>query len=334
MKYLHRVPLASQKQSVNLQALFSQERVNIEIPKPFGAAEVIIRRGKGRDIKLHTYLPDKVFKKLRTLIIFPGCGSEGAEMAHIAQRFQKMGFFVFTATYSAGAFEDQDFKNYTISQMVEDIKEVIDYVYSHVLVDKKEIYIMGHSLGGLSSLLYLARHKDKRVRAVIGMSPVIDIIEVGFNHAIALVESKFSKLAFFMKGIICLLKDFIKAIIFRIWKLFGKFAILKKNKKWITLSVKFLEDMLLYHRKEKVLEDLQSLEHPVLLLHGADDQWVSFKNVLEVYEKIHPEIRAISVLKGVGHFLVDNKEIDELTEAVDKWIEANKNHTPRLFSAD
>ena len=332
MKYKHRVPIARQKLSVNLQALFSQEGVNIEIPKPFGAAEVIIRRSKGTDIKLQTYLPSKVKKKLRTLIVFPGCGSEGNEMAHIARRFQKKGFFVFTATYSAGAFEDQDYKNYTISQMVKDIKEVIDYVYNHVLVDEKEIYVMGHSLGSFSSLLYLARHKDRRVRAIIGISPVIDIIEVGFNHAVAMAETEFAHFANFLKIIIRLIKHFIKDIIFRIWRFFGKLTVIKKNNKWVTLSVKFLEDILLHHHKEKVLEDLQSLEHPVLVLHGADDQWVSFKNVLEIYEKIHPEIRAVSILKDVGHFLLDNESVDHLTESVDKWIEANKDNGPRLFS--
>jgi alpha-beta hydrolase superfamily lysophospholipase len=334
MKYLHRVPLANQKQFVNLQALFSHEMVNIEIPKPFGAAEVLIRRSKGSDIKLHSYLPSKINKKLRTLVIFPGCGSEGSEMAHIAHRFQKKGFFVFSATYSAGAFEDQDFKNYTISQMLKDIKEVIDYVYNHVLVDKKEIYVIGHSLGSFSSLLYLSRHKDKRVRAVIGISPVIDIIDVGFNHAVAVAETEFENIADFLKGIIYFIKGLVKDIIFRVWRFFGKITIVKKNNKWVTLSVKFLEDILHHHKKEKVLEDLKSLEHPVLLLLGAKDQWVRFNNVLEIYNKMRPEIKAISVVKDVGHFLLDNEGIDNLTEVVDKWIEANKDNGPSLFSAD
>ena len=220
--------------------------------KPNNVYHVIVPRENDREIKLDLYLPPKIKGKNKTIILYPGCTVQGYEMTNIAESFVDKGYYVWVVDFSVGEVESHTFCHFTISQLVKDVKDVIDFVYSQHFVDKDNLIIAGHSFGAFSSLLYLARHKEKRIKAVISICPVIDVVEIGLNH-FRQIAHKAQSLERVLKVLIWKARRILRNLVFLGWKLFGKFLFIIKNGKKVFLSREFLDDILKHNHNNPLI---------------------------------------------------------------------------------
>jgi pimeloyl-ACP methyl ester carboxylesterase len=307
------------------------------VPQPHERiSEIVIPRRGDREIKLELYIPEGIAKETKSIIFFPGCMIQGYEMVNVAEKFLEKGYVVWVVNFSVGDTEKHSFCNYTISQLVKDVKDTINFVYAHTLVDKKNLYLAGHSFGAFSSLLYLARHKDPRIRAAIAICPVIDVVEVGLNHIRQIIHNMHHAERL-LRVWVWKSRRFLKNMVFFFWKVFGKFLFMIRNGDKVFLSRKFLEDIILHNSKDKVLKELSKIKTPLLFLHAEFDQWVRVENVIKLYGRITSGLKKVFVLKGVNHLPLGAKGADQIAEKAIPWLEsfcASAIPEPAIISSD
>ncbi|MBU0686782.1 MAG: alpha/beta hydrolase [Candidatus Margulisbacteria bacterium] len=294
--------------------------VRIAFSKDSNSQRFIIERKDGRDIEVELHLPKGVAGKIKSMVIFPGCAGDSNDMTNIAQSFVKKGFAAWTVDFSVGETESQDFEDYTISQLVKDVKDVVDYVYNHESVDQAQLYIAGHSFGSFSSLLYLARSQDERIKGAIGICPVVDIFEVGFNHTAKLLE-KLHHFGRILRVWMWRTKRLLKKAAFFFWRLTGKMFVLKKNGKWVYLTRKFMKDILHVNSREKVMKELSQIKQPCLLLYGDQDPWVSHEHVQEIGDNISADNKNVIALEDEGHMPLGQAGADKILRKTITWLE-------------
>lgn len=279
------------------------------LPHPSNLRRFTIEKKKGRAIQLDLHQPLKSTPKAPTIILFPGCAGNSNDLINIARRFAADGFLAWTVDYSVGDVARQDFSEYTISELVVDVSLVVDFVHQFSGVDQAQLFIAGHSFGSFSSFLYAARNHDPRIKAVIGICPVYDVVELGFNHFNELTQ-KFTRLGRHLRIFAKRSKRQLKKVVFFFWRLTGKLFVIKRNGSWAVLTKVFLDDIIGVNSREKVLGDIAGIEQPCLLLYGENDPWISEDNVLEIYADIKNDHKAMKVLKGEGHLPLDEKGAD------------------------
>ncbi|MFA6169707.1 MAG: alpha/beta hydrolase [Candidatus Margulisiibacteriota bacterium] len=279
------------------------------LPRPSNIRRFTIEKKKGRVIQLDLHQPKEPAPKAPTIIIFPGCAGNSYDLINIARRFAADGFLAWTVDYSVGDVARHDFSEYTISELVADISLVVDFVHQFSGVDQEQLFIAGHSFGSFSSFLYAARNHDPRIKAVIGICPVYDVVELGFNHFNELTQ-KFARLGQHLRIFAKRSKRQIKKVVFFFWRLTGKLFVIKRNGSWAVLTKVFLDDIIGVNSREKVLGDIAGIEQPCLLLYGENDPWISEANVEEIYADIKNDHKAMKVLKGEGHLPLDKKGAD------------------------
>ncbi len=312
--------ILEQVETIDYDPIGFSSHIHLVIPKPNNEFDIFIPRKGDREIKLELFVPHQFKGKTKTIILFPGCTVQGFEMANVAERFVDQGFIVWVVDFSVGEIESHSSCHYTISQLVKDVKDVIDFVYNHAFVDKDNLFIAGHSFGAFSSLLYMARYNEQRVRAVIGICPVVDVVEVGLNH-IRKVIHKSPRWERLLRVWMWKARRGLKNTAFFLWKLFGKLEIIIRNGKRVSLGREFLKDLIEHNSKETVMRELASIRTPCLLLHAENDPWVSLENVQEIYDAICSSVKNLCVLKGVDHLPMDEMGAERILSKTLPWLD-------------
>jgi len=99
-------------------------------------------------------------------------GIPGVEKNYdLAYALRDAGWNAFTFHYRGCWGSEGD---YTLPGIVDDIAVAIDYLSQHAHVDQQRLAVVGLSLGGWGAVIVAAR--DKRVRAVVAMNPLVDPI--------------------------------------------------------------------------------------------------------------------------------------------------------------
>lgn len=127
----------------------------IKIPSTKGHLAAAIHYPKNKTDKLAILCPGYLDSKdYRGLV---GLAETLEEQGYTVVRFEP------TGTWKS----EGDISDYTTSQYLEDIKNVLDYMLSQA--NYKQILLGGHSRGGQVSILYAAR--DSRISIVLGIMP-------------------------------------------------------------------------------------------------------------------------------------------------------------------
>lgn len=203
--------------------------------------------------------------------------------------FKDAGYSVvsFDTTNSFGESEG-DSINATVSSYISDLEDVV--AWSEKQTWYKEPFVLaGHSLGGISSLVFTSRYPDK-VKALFPMSTVVS-----------------GKLW---------LETWDKEEL-KIWKNEGYF--LKESKsmpgKRGRIGYGLAEDMLNYD----ALEIASGIKCAVLLVVGADDSGTTPKMHQLLFEKLGGK-KELHIIKGMEHTPKNDEEINEMKKLVKQWL--------------
>lgn len=268
-----------------------------------------------RKIGIDLYKPGQVEKKNKSIILFPGFTIRKKELKNIAKKLCSDGYLVWAVDFSVAEITHSDFSKLTISQLIREVKIAIDFVCKQELVDKKQIYAAGHSMGSFSLLLYLSRTQDPRIRAVVAINPVHDVIEVSLNCI-----GQFLKFAKIPTALFDKTRNIIKNSIIFLWKLSGKLMVFKKDKRG-SVHKQFLWDIMEINHNERIKKDLSRLKTPCLLLHSEKDTWVKYDHVHGVYSKLQTELKTIGVIKDAQHNPFDEAAAERIAEHTLPWFD-------------
>lgn len=109
-----------------------------------------------------------------TIVFVPGMGMNYYIYAELFENFNSEGIAVAAFDCRGNAptssVSDGKFSEMTPTSLKKDIMEVTDFISAYQLVDSENLFIMGHSLGGLTAALTAAETPDK-YKGMIGYDP-------------------------------------------------------------------------------------------------------------------------------------------------------------------
>jgi uncharacterized protein len=193
----------------------------------------------------------------------------------------------FDTTNSFGE-SDGEYEKATVTNYSEDLEDVIEWAKTQPWY-QEPFYLTGHSLGGMSILLYAEKYPEK----VKGLVPASSVI----SGELSLDTERY-------KG-----NDILKN-----WKetgwykreSYGKI----KNLPWSHMEDRF---------KYNILENANKLTMPVLLIVGELDDGCPPKHQKLLYEKL-PGKRELHIVKGAPHSFDKKEEHEDIIKTIKEWL--------------
>lgn len=246
--------------------------------------KVFIKNSKGLNLAAFIHYPSKN-EKYPAMIISHGFTGykEEAHLEELAKTLAKNGFAAIRFDCSGSGESEGTFsKDYLVSNYLEDIKSVFNYVQNLKFVNKDKIGICGHSLGGMLSVIFASMQPE--IKVCIPISPTTTIIAA----------------------------NWIKAVI-EDWEKTGWFdKEFSKDGNRIRIPFSFIKDA----NKFNALDFVQNLRCPLLLALGLADDVVSPSDSKKIFTAAN-EPKSLIEIEGMGH---DYKKHPEQIEIVNEKI--------------
>lgn len=191
----------------------------------------------------------------------------------------------------------------------EDLGRVIASVHSQG--ESRSIYLLGHSMGGLVTLRYLAR-KNIAVAGAIISSPLI-----GVAVAVPAHKMMIARVSARMAPRLRLDNELDPATLSRDPEVGRAYAAdplvnRKVSARWFAEATRAMEEV-------KVMASRISL--PVLIMHGTKDQIASLDDTRRLFERIGSSDKELGIYEGFYHELFNEPEKVELFERVTEWLD-------------
>ncbi len=195
---------------------------------------------------------------------------------------------LFDATHTFGESEG-DYADATTTNYYEDLEDVINWAKKQKW-HQKLFWLVGHSLGGVSTALYAERHSEE-VKALAPISTVVSG---------KLSSEKYSKEE---------LKQWEKSGIREYKSSSGKIKIIN----WTEMEDRMKYDLLL---------EVDKLTMPVLLIVGDLDESTPIAHQKILFDKL-PGKKEFHIIKNSPHTFRDPAHLAEIKIIFDKWIKDN-----------
>lgn len=219
------------------------------------------------------------------------------EQPHIvafAEAFKEKGFTVvrFDTTNTFGE-SDGKYEDATTTNYYEDLEDVISWAKTQPWYIEP-FYLAGHSLGGISIILYA----EKNLTEVKGLAPISTV-----------VSGKLSAEAHGEKYI----KDWEKTG----WKeeVSNSLPGLIKKLKWSHMVDRLKHD---------VLPEAHKLTMPVILIVGEQDESTPSTQQQILYKKLSGD-KELHIIKDAPHTFREKSQLDEIKKLLSDWIDKVEN---------
>jgi alpha-beta hydrolase superfamily lysophospholipase len=229
---------------------------------------------------------DKVANPKGLVFITHGLGGTRLQthIKTLAESFKERQFTVisYDSTNSIGE-SDGRYEDATITSYYDDLQSAVNWASTQKWYIEP-FYLVGHSLGGISSAYY-AKNNPNKVKAIALISSVIS----------GELSSKTDKY-----------KDVLEN-----WKKTG--WLIRDNKK---LPWSHMEDRYSYN----LIKDSKFLNMPVLIVVGENDNATPFEHQKLLFQAL-PGPKEIHIIKGAPHTFKEVEHLGELKSIVQSWIE-------------
>jgi len=214
-----------------------------------------------------------------------GGGTHEVKNIHMCKELAKAGFIALRFDFynKPNGCSEPKIEEMTISQQIDGTKCAIDFIESLSYVDKARIGLTGHSLGGMTVVLYTP--KDNRIKALVVQSAVS---EWGKSRAL----SEFNSEKWKRKGYV------------------------QFDKSWGKMNVNlgFYDD----GAKYDVYKTAEKIKCPTLIFHGDKDEAVDFKQSKELIKHINKG--ELKIIKDADHCYYDNNTLPIATKLMIDWF--------------
>jgi pimeloyl-ACP methyl ester carboxylesterase len=241
----------------------------------------------GKNISVVISRPEKETGKLA--ILCPGFldTKDYAGMIGLANKLCALGGYTVVRFDPTGTWESEgNISDYSMTQYLKDVRSVKEYmlkngIYSYIL-------LAGHSRGGRVSLLYAIQDPD--ISMVVGIMPSATSIPRGADKQRN--NDKWKE-----AGVQISTRDVPDS---------------QAERKSFAVPYSFLEDSLKYN----VLDEIQKLHTPLLLVAGELDTLIPPEEIKSVFDKAN-EPKKFIIIPGVGHDYRHNfSEVEKVNQEI------------------
>lgn len=207
-------------------------------------------------------------------------------------RSAKITTVLWDATNSLGR-SDGKMENATITSYLSDLEDLLKWA-SHQTWFKEPFILCGHSLGGITSILYAEEHPEQ-VKALAPISTVVTGELTWKTYSARQLEH---------------------------WKERGYREERSKSKPWVMkrLNWSHMEDRLKHDGLKKVLK----LTMPVLLIVGSKDTSTPLETQELLFEALPEGSKEIHVIKNAPHTFYNPLHLKQISKLIKDWIVVNK----------
>lgn len=186
------------------------------------------------------------------------------------------------------------------NKFVDDVDEIIELVKAEN--KNKQVYILGHSMGGMISTIYGINHPKKVDGIIISAGVTCDNanlmtpnINLDPHH---MVDNKLSSL-------ICTNRE-----------------IVDNYNNDPLVAHKISGSMFIECNKaiNYIKKNMHNFNYPVFILHGSDDKIVDKQDSITLFENINSRYKKIKIYAGMYHEILNEFERDEVIADINNWI--------------
>jgi len=226
-------------------------------------------------------------KERKAVLIVHGFAGGTYDQEILANNLELEGFDVYTFTLPG--HEKSFLKKVTREEWISECKYQIERLINH---GYKEIYVIGHSMGGVLASYLAANYKE--VKKLVLAAPAFKYLTFG--------EDNFELLNA-LKNSPKVLKDYKKE------------DIIPRLIQFPTSVVKEFMSLV------EECQDLPSkIDIPTLIIQGSNDKIVPIISSEYVYDNLKSKDKRIILVDGVTHDIFRSKEIEHLTEEIKEFL--------------
>ncbi|KPK41130.1 MAG: hypothetical protein AMJ78_06320 [Omnitrophica WOR_2 bacterium SM23_29] len=246
---------------------------------------------------------------LGSVIFVHGLGEHSLKYDAFAERFYKRDIAAFSYDQRGhGRSEGRRGHVNRLEELVEDLRQFVDIV--KVQTPRRDIYLIGQSLGGLLSIIFAIKYNYK-IKGVVASSPALRIKNPpnGVETAVA------KMMRFFVPALtVCNRVPFEDIS-------HDERAILETKADKLShrlISVKLYFEMM--DAMRYAFDNVSKIKAPILLLHGTDDRVADVDATRKFYEGITSSDKEIKLYPKLYHELFREVNKDEIQEHVLNWV--------------
>jgi len=265
---------------------------------------------RNTNIYYQAWLPDGKVKAV--LLITHGLGEHSGRYMNVVNHFVPLGYAVYGYDLighgkSEGARE--------MVKRFEDFTDTLTIYYDMVKCWQtgKSIFLLGHSLGGLTAAYYLLDHQDKFRGAVIS-APLIKAGE-NVSQATIIMGRVLSVLAP-AAGLLPLDPNGVSKDP-EVVKAYVNDPLVFHKKIPARMAAEMLKAMM------RVLAEGERITLPFITLQGSEDKLVDPGSAQMLYDKASSKDKTIKVYKGLHHEVFNEPERARVLKDVETWLSAH-----------
>jgi alpha-beta hydrolase superfamily lysophospholipase len=174
----------------------------------------------------------------------------------------------------------------------------------------KSLFLIGHSMGGLIALRYLARKKDMLTGAIIS-APLIEVAIPVPAH-----KQMIARVGGWMKPRMRLDNEINPSYLSRDPEVGRAYAAdplvnRKVSPKWFTEATKAMHE---------ITDWASEISTPLLVMHGTEDRLASVEATKRIFETIKSTDKELMIYPGFYHELFNEPEKQDVFERVTEWL--------------
>ena len=221
----------------------------------------------------------------KAVLLIHGFAGGTYDLEELAIYLQIKDYDTFTFTLPGHDKRDKVTKEDWIKSTEDNLKKIIDAGY-------KNIYVVGHSMGGVLAGRLAAKHKE--IKKLVLLAPAFRYItnETGKFDLMELIKKS-------------------PAIV----QAYTGPAVLDRILKLHPLCLR--EFVHLIKENQKVLNDITC---PTLIIHGVEDSIVPVSSSMNVYNKLRTNVKMLCVCDDATHHIFKYKNKDKVLKLINKFL--------------
>ena len=262
------------------------------------------------DIYYQYWLPEGEPKAI--LFVVHGIAEHSGRYMNVVNHFVPAGYAVYGIDHIGHGKSDgkrvyvERFQDYTKT-----LKKYFDMIRGWQA--EKQIFLVGHSMGGLISAAYLLEHQDELTGAVLS-GPGIKVPDNISNAVI--FAGKMLSVVMPKAGIIQLDAEGIcrdPAVV----DAYVNDQLVYTGKITARLGAEMLKTM------KHVTESAKKIRLPIMILQGGSDKLVDPSGAQFLYDSVSSEDKTIKIYDGLYHEVFNEPEHGQVLDDVNVWLESH-----------